>query len=93
MLDIFGANIDDETLSQLVGGAYEYGQGEHNFADGHQLSSDPPHVIDGFPAHLLSAARRNAVWRYKFKEPSLMQQVLAELGEGVEGHNMDLGGE
>lgn len=92
VLDMFGISVDEEKLSQLVGDAYEYGrifQSESDLDDGHRLSSD----TDEFPAHLLSAARRNAVSRYTVRKPSLMQQVLAELDKGARGHNIDLRGE
>lgn len=92
VLDTFGISIDDDNLSQLVGDAYEYGrilQSERDLDDGHRLSSD----TDEYPTHLLSAARRSAVSRYTIRKPSLMQQVLAQLGKGAEGHTIDIGGE
>lgn len=82
VLDMFGISVGEEMLSQLVGDAYEYGrilQSERDLDDGHRLSPD----TDENPAHLLSAARRNAVSRYTVRKPSLMQQVLSELDKGA----------
>lgn len=92
VMDMFGISIDDDTLSQLLDDAYEYGRTlpcGHNSDDEHGLSSGTEEI----PAHLLSAARRNAVSRYTVRKSSLMQQVLAELDKGARAHNVDLRGE